>query len=140
MLPIESGDHYKAPMSNDCRACGSAQAHVRQSISSDYLLTTRIDAANRNQMLSIFWLPRRPNQIRGGRRGPSKCPAAINCGQSAPLDPMGPVSRDAGEQSAGATPGRRGAPTPPCGSDIGGIHSMRLPKISHAEMLRQSFP
>jgi hypothetical protein len=100
-------------MGNDCQACGPAQAHVRQSISSEYLLTTRIDAANRNQMLSIFWLPRRPNQSRGGRRGSSKCPAAINCHRSVPLDSAGPVWRHTGEQSAGATPRRRGPFCPP---------------------------
>jgi hypothetical protein len=71
MFPIEPGDHSGAPMSNDCQACRSAQAHMRQLISSEYLLTTRIDAANMKKILSIFWLPRRPNQSRGGRRGSS---------------------------------------------------------------------
>jgi hypothetical protein len=65
MLPMEPIDDCAAPMSNDCLTCGSAQAHVRQSISSEYLLTTRIDAANTKKILSIFWLPRRPNQSRG---------------------------------------------------------------------------
>jgi hypothetical protein len=34
-LPMEPGDRCTAPMSNDCQACGSAQAHARQSISSE---------------------------------------------------------------------------------------------------------
>jgi hypothetical protein len=54
-------------MSNDCQPRGSAQAHARQSISSEYLLTTRIDAAKTKKMLSIFWLPR--DQIKAAGAG-----------------------------------------------------------------------
>jgi hypothetical protein len=34
---MEPGDDCGAPMSNDCRACGHAQTHVRLSISLEYL-------------------------------------------------------------------------------------------------------
>jgi hypothetical protein len=34
---MEPCDDCGAPMSNDCQACGSAQAHARRSISLEYL-------------------------------------------------------------------------------------------------------
>jgi hypothetical protein len=67
MLPMEPGDHCRAPMSNDCQACGSAQAHMRQSIPWEYPPRTKIDAANTKQMLSISGYP--GNQIKAEGAG-----------------------------------------------------------------------
>jgi hypothetical protein len=70
---------------------------------------TKTDAANGKEMPLICWLPRQPNQSRGGRRGPSKCPSAINCGQSALWTPQVPcremrVSSRQGPHPAGGEP------------------------------------
>jgi hypothetical protein len=69
----------------------------------------RKEAGNGKEMLSIYWLPRRPNESRGGRRGSSKCPSAINCGQSALWTPQVPcremrVSSRQGPRPAGGEP------------------------------------
>jgi hypothetical protein len=56
----EPCDDYGAPMSNDCQGCGCAQAHARRSISLDYPDMDK--AANGNEILLIYRLPRRPNE------------------------------------------------------------------------------
>jgi hypothetical protein len=151
-------------------------------------IKTKDEAANRKEILPICWSPWRPNQSRRGRKGLEKCPAAINCGQSAPLTPQVAcremrVSSRQGPPPAGGDPscrptpprGRKDVPAPvqgigtvngafsrfdgqqpmwPCTEEIvvdfgvsapmhrgtatsseSAVHSIRFPKISHAEIL-----
>jgi hypothetical protein len=88
---MEPGGDCGAWMGNDCQPCGHAQAHVRQSISLEYLHKDKGRRPQMGRRCSRFTgYPGDQIKAAGAGRGSSKCLAAINCGQSAPWTPQVP--------------------------------------------------
>jgi hypothetical protein len=100
-------------MRNDCQACGSAQAHVRRSISLEYLHKNK-DWRRKweGDAVDLLVTPATKSKPRG-QEGIVKMSGGNKLWSVCAVDARGPVSRDAGEQSAGATPHRRGVLLPP---------------------------
>jgi hypothetical protein len=163
MLPmIEPGDHCGAPMSNNCQTCGSAQARVRRLISLEYLHNDnrwrlqigmrhcrsagypgdQIKAVGQEGIVESAWVPIVP--LRGTPRG--ACDGAhvrpglrpVDGGLLPPPRAGGKREREYGERRRKDAADGQGSEATSKKSEKSAVYSKRLPKISHAEIKRQS--
>jgi hypothetical protein len=126
-----TSDHCGAPMSNDCQACGSAQAGVRRSIAHWSICPSTKDGGRKREgnVIDLRVIRATKSKPRG-QEGTIKISGCKKLWSVCVVDSTGPASKDAREQPTGVTPRpaekrhRRNRPY---------VHSMRLPKISHAE-------